>query len=283
MLNLVSSSANQYQINATEFINSSFDPGNQAFQDLAEQMFSGYFNKISSGPLKDSFNRAVATASYTELRSAILKDGKITNKELADFVILLNLNIDYYEANLPGENVRKIISLMKSEGETIYIKNIASMVLSKINSTLPGNFPPDFELLNIDGKLMSQKDFRGKYLLIGFARSDNPTSLMELGIINMWQKNYMNNVQIVIILTDKDFKSASRILMNRGFNMVILDGSERENLEFNYDLKMYPSFLLLDRGGKIIANPCTLPSENLELRINRMLLSDSTYSGSKNR
>ncbi len=283
MLNLVGSSSNQDQTKADEFINNGFNSGNQAFLDLAEQMFSGYFNKISSGELKDYFNRAVATGSFSELKSVILKDGKITNKELADFVALLNLNSDYYERNLPGENVREIISLMKSQGESGFIKNIASVLLDRINSVLPGNYPPDFSLLNSDGKLMGLKDFRGKYLLLGFARSDNPLSLMELGIINMWQKKYIDNIQIVIILADKDFKSASGVLNNKGFKWIFLDGSKRDILEFNYDVKMYPSFLLIDRDGKMIANPCPYPSENLEHMINNILPGDSVRSGSQNR
>ena len=45
MLNLVSSSANQVQSMAAEFINKGFNSGNQAYSDLAEQMFSGYFTK----------------------------------------------------------------------------------------------------------------------------------------------------------------------------------------------------------------------------------------------
>ena len=47
-------------------------------------------------------------------------------------------------------------------------------MLEKINLS-PGNFPPDFALSNSDGKLMSLKDFKGKYLLLGFVRSDNPS------------------------------------------------------------------------------------------------------------
>jgi hypothetical protein len=283
MLKLISSVATGEQAEALEFINSGFIAENQALQDLAEQIFKGYFNKISSGPLKDSFNRAIAIASFAELRSVILQDGKITNKELADFVILLNLNIDYYEANLPGENVRKIISEMKQEGSTDFIKNVASAVLFPINSSLSGNFPPDFSLLNSDGKLMSLKNFRGKYLLLGFARSDNQASLLELGIINMWQKKYINDIQIVTILSDKDFKNACAVLKNKGFKWTFLDGSKKEMLEFNYNLKMYPSFLLLDREGKMIANPCLYPSENLEFTINKILRTGSTLSGSENR
>jgi len=58
---------------------------------------------------------------------------------------------------------------------------------------------------------------------------------------------------------------------------------KREDLEFKYDLKMYPSFLLLDREGKMIANPCPYPSEDLEGTINKILLSDPIRSGSENR
>ena len=283
MLNLVNSSADQDQARAIEFVNKNFNSENEAFLDLAEQMFSGYLTKLSSGQWKDYFNRAIAMASFTELKSVILRDGKITNMELADYVVLMNLNTDYYERNLPGENVRKIISLMRLQGETIDTKNMASTVLDKINSTLPGNIPPDFSLFNSDNSLMGLKDFRGKYLLLGFVRSDNPTSLMELGIINMWYKKYIKDVQIVTILTDSNFKSGTEACKKRGFGWIFLDGSKRENLEFNYDLKMYPSFILLDREGKMIANPCPFPSESLEFTIEKVLLADPARSGSENR
>ncbi len=283
MLNLIASSSSQVQTSATQFINSSFDSYNQAFTDLADQMFSGYFSNISSGPSRDLFERAIAKASFEELKSIILRDNKITNRELADYVILLNLNTDYYERNLPGENIRKIVSQMKSQGESDFIKNIASILLYKINSSLPGNFPPDISLLNINGKLMSFKDFMGKYLLLGFARSDNMASVTELGIINMWRTKYAGDLQVMTILRDKNFKDAAESMKKRGFNWTFLDGSQSDDLEFSYDLKMYPSFLLLDRDGKIIADPCPYPSEDLELTIKRIIMADQSRSGSKNR
>jgi hypothetical protein len=283
MLNLVGSPSNQVQSKAEEFINNSFNSENQAFSDLAEQMFSGYFNRVSSGSMKDYFIRAIAIGSFTELRSVIMKDGKIANAELADFVALLNLYTDYYGHSLPGENIRKIISLMKSEGETPFVRSAAAAVLDRMNYSLPGNFPPDFSLANSKGELKSLKDYRGKYLLLGFAMADNQLSVIEMGIINMWQKKYANDVQVVIILTDKDFKAASGVLKNKGFNMTFLDGSKRDILEYNFDLRMYPSFLLLNREGKIIANPCPFPSEDLEKTISKILLGDSSRSGSENR
>ena len=283
MLNLVSSSSKTVQNDAMEFINKRFNTANEAFLDLAEQMFTGYFNLISTGPVKDSFFRSVSIASFSEMRTGVLQDGKITNKELADFVILLNLNSCYYERTIPGENVRKIISLMRTQGETGFIKVSSAAILDKINSSLPGSSPPDFSLMDSDGKRMNLKDFRGKYLLLSFARENDQVSLMELGIINMWQKKYINDVQVVTVLADKDFKNASVKLRNLGYKWIFLDGSKREILEFDYDLKMYPSFLLLDREGKIIANPCSFPSENLDLIINNILSGERVRSGTENR
>lgn len=283
MLKLVVSSSARETDDALGFINTRFDKDNQAFLDLAVQMFAGYFNDISAGPAKDLFNRSIGIGSLSELRSAIGRDGKVVNKELIDFIILLNLNNGYYERTLPGENTRKIISIMRSQGETDLIKTTASAVIEKMNSSLPGNFPPDFSLPDADGKMTGLKDFRGKYLLLSFAKADDQVSVMELGLINRWERKYVNDLRVVSVLTDKDFKIASAKLKKMGFNWIFLDGSKRDILEYTYDLKMYPSFILLDREGKIIANPCSFPSENLELLINKIVAGDLAGSGTKNR
>jgi hypothetical protein len=274
MLNIVFYTAPADLARASGFINQSFDSDNQAFLELAEQMFSGYFNQLSTGLQKNSFSRAVAIASYPEMRSVIQLDGRISNKELSDFVTLLNLNECYYNHTLPGENVRKIISVMKSQASSAFMQDVASEVLEKMNSSLPGSIPTDFSLLNSEGKQMSLKDFRGKYLLLCFARSDNQASVMEMGIINMWQKKYVNDLTVVTILADKDFKTSSAILKNRGFNWTFLDGSKKEMIEYIYEIKMYPSFILLDREGKIIADPSPYPSENLEAAISKIVIGD---------
>ena len=99
----------------------------------------------------------------------------------------------------------------------------------------------------------------------------------------MWQKKYIKDVQVVTILIDKNFKAGFTALKNHGYNWIFLDASKREDLDFVYDLKMYPSFILLDREGKIIADPCSYPSEDLELTLNKLLLKDQNSSGSKNR
>jgi peroxiredoxin len=275
MLNLVYNSSVTEKQKALDFLNSYFDSVNPAFADLTEQVFSGYFNNFLSGTFKDSFARAIATASYSELKSVLLRDGQIRNKELADFVILLNLNKVYYDKTLPADNIRKILTLMRSQAETEYARNLAVIQLDKINSTLQGNYPPDFSLADNSGEIMSLKDFRGKYLLLSFARSDDPASMTELSVINMWQNKYAKDLQVVTILTDDSFTSGADRIKRNGFNWIFLNGSDRDNLEFKFGIKIYPAFILLDRDNKIIFDPCLYPSEDLELKINSIISGSS--------
>lgn len=265
------------------FINDRFSKDNPAYIDLTEQMFTGYFSEIISGPLKNSFEKAIVTSSFSDLREVIFKDTKISENELADYIILLNLYNDYYKHELPGENVRRIISSMCSESSSSFIKELATIISDRMSSSLPGNAPPDFSLLNDDGKTVTLKDVRGRYVILCFAKSDDRSSLIESGVLNMWQNKYTEDLQIITILTDKDFKSAINKMKNNGFNWLFLDGSHAESLEYLYDIKMYPLFIFLDREGKIIASPSPPPSENLESMVSKLLKKDVSRSGFENR
>ena len=271
MLELVYNSSSTEKEKALDFLNSGFDPGNPAFADLAEQIFSGYFNSFLSGTLKESYTRAIATASYSELKTVILRDGLIRNNVLADFVILLNLNKLYYDRTQPADNIRKILSLMRSQSETDSIRNTASIQLEKINSTLTGNSLPDFSLADSDGKMKTLKDFKGRFLLLSFARSDDPPSLTELSVVSMWQNKYAKDLQIVTVLSDDNFISGTAGMRKNGFNWTFLNGSDRDNLEYTYDIKIYPTFILLDRDNRIISDPCVYPSEELEIKLTSII------------
>ena len=283
MLNLVAFGTYPGRIEDSTLINERFVPENQAFLDLIEQMYLGYFREISSGPLKDAYNLAIASSSYKDLKSIILRDGKATNGELLDYIILLNLYGEYYSGSIPQQNVLNIVSSLGSDGTSPFIKDIATILLAKLQSALPGSIPYDFSLSDREGKQVSLNDFRGKYLIISFARSDNPTAGMEFGILNTWYRKYFNDLDVVTILTDKDFKAALNKMGNNGIRWTLLDGSFSEILEYQYDIRTYPTFIFLDRESRIVSDPAPMPSENLEPLISKTIEEEKRRSDSKNR
>jgi len=281
MLNQVAFGTYPGRIEDSTLINARFDSENQAFLDLVEQLFTGYFRGLASGPLREAYNRALTSSSLNDLKYVILKDGKAVEKQLQEYIILLNLCSEYYNGSVPLENTIKIISSLKSDGFSPFIKEIASQLLEKIVSTLPGTIPPDFSLLNDNGRKVSLKDFKGRYLIMSFTRSDNPATVMEFGLLNMWYKKYQADLEVITILTDHDYKSAMKKMENNGFKWTFLDGSSSDFLEYQYDIKMYPTFLVLDRENRIIADPASFPSEYLESWIRKLIREEKERSDPK--
>jgi peroxiredoxin len=264
MLNMVAYGMYPGRKEDSVMINQAFIPDNQAYTDLIEQIFSGSFRRFLTGTGKDNYIRAIGESSLPELRSLVLSDGKAVNSQLRDYVILMNLYNEYWSGSIPLENTLLLMTALKEDASSAFISETASMMILQIPAMLSGRIPPDFSLAGTDGKALSLKDFKGKYLLLCFARSDNPSVMEEFSILKMWQNKYPKELAIVTILVDRDFKTASGKMKKYGFGWNFLDGSDADLLEYQYNIKIHPSFILLDTEGKIVANPAPYPSENLE-------------------
>jgi len=155
---------------------------------LQSRSFQDILTAFYPGTLKESYTRAIATRFLFRIKDSYTKDGLIRNNVLADLSYCLTLNKLYYDRTQPADNIRKILSLMRSQSETDSIRNTASIQLEK-NQTrhLPGIAFLTFHLLTATGKWKTLKDFKGRFLLLSFARSDDPPSLTELSVVSMWQ------------------------------------------------------------------------------------------------
>jgi hypothetical protein len=264
MINMVGSGEYSGRIEDSVMINREFVPENPAYTDLIEQRFSGYFTSVLNGPYKNDFIKAVASSSTVDLKKVILLDGKVSNEELVEYIILLNLYPTWYDGSIPSENILKLISSLRSEGSSSYIKELAGIISERITALLQGSKAPGFALRDSAGSEKTIAGFGGKYLLLSFTRSDNAASMAEYSILNSWYKKYAANLQVVTILTDRIFESGAERMKTSGFGWTMLDGSMQDLLEYHYNVQMYPAFTLVGRDGKIVIGSCPYPSENLE-------------------
>ncbi len=279
MLNNVASGTYAGRLEDSALINKEFMTDNQAYLDLIEQKFTGYFRNIATGAIRDRFMIAFYSASLPDLRTLIATDARLSEPQLLDYVILMNLYSEYYTGSLDKETVIRLIQMLKNDGASAYIKELASTLLENITSLLPGQEPPCFSLPDISGKIFCPDDFGGKYLLLSFAGTNLTITSLEYGILKMWYLKYNDDLQVVTIVRDKPFKKAVDRMEDNGFGWIFLDGTTKDILDYNYNVRMYPSFLLIDRDGKIINSMCPMPSENLEVLFKSVLeRSENTLS-----
>jgi len=229
-----------------------------------EQRFSGYFSSVRNGPAGKDFINAIYSSSLTDLEKSIMNDGMVTNMELAQYIILLNLFPAWYDGSIPKENISNLISSMKADGSTEYIKDLAAIISERIFTLCQGYPAPEFKLMDSEGNDRTLAGFGGKYLLLSFARSDNASVMAEFGILNTWYKKYSSNLQVITILTDSDFAKGVARMKNAGFEWMLLNGYMQDLVEYNYNVRMYPAFIIIDPEGKTVSPGAPFPSENLE-------------------
>jgi hypothetical protein len=156
-------------------------------------------------------------------------------------------------------------------GSSAYIRELATLISGSLTALNAGNRPPEFSMKEYNGKYVSISDLKGKYILLSFAISDNAFTVSEYGIMKTWISKYRDNLIVVTVLRDRDFNVAVNRMHSFGFNWILLNGSDADTIEYQYQVTMYPSFMLIGKDGKILMDPSPFPSENLDAVIARKI------------
>ena len=278
MLNLVASGEYQGRIEDSVLINRRFDYENPAYNDLIDQLFSGYFRRVMSGPLRDSCINALYYASLKGLREVIYLDGKASDAQLVDFIILINIYPEYFSGSLPRENIMKIMTDLSTDGSSSYIRNISKAAAARLDLYTRGRSLPETGLKTLEGKDFRLSSLSGENLLLCFFSKDDQNSQLELTMLQMWIMKYAPYLRVVFILKAKDSAGLQTKINSVIPSALILVMNDPDVTEYLYDIRMYPFFILLDRDNNIFVNPAPMASENLESAIITML--NSQRSGS---
>lgn len=110
----------------------------------------------------------------------------------------------------------------------------------------------DFDLLDLNGKIVRLEDFRGKVLIINFWATWCPPCEEEIPKLNQLQKRYKNQGLVVIgIALDKDsLNLVEPFVRKKRIGYPILRGNEQV-LSAVKDFSGVPTTLIVDQKGNI--------------------------------
>lgn len=267
------------KVDSAKCLNEEFDATNPDCTQLVYQVYNNYLKQLAAGELKAEIATAINKGSFADLRNVVIKDNKLAEGELLDYVLLLNLYNEFFSARFNRENIIKTIGDAKTSSSNKKIESISESVLEKVTRFLPGNVLPLRPLVNSEGDSVLMSDYKGKYILLNLARSDSYSTLQEFRIVKMWQNSYDDDLKIITILTDDDFGAGVAKLRKAGYNWEIVDGSDDDELLSFFDVRIFPAFYLFDREGRILMATSLLPSEQLEKLLYEKIQNDRIRSG----
>jgi len=148
---------------------------------------------------------------------------------------------------------------MEALGDSIPEGNLKNRVLEAYalakNRQLTGN-APSFSLPDVNGKMYTLEDFKGKYLLIDFWASwCAPCRAKNKELNRHYQELKDMGLNVVSISLDKDRDKWLRALDEdqvSWLQLVDLEGFEQSKVGTDYKVKQVPTVYLIDPEGKVL-------------------------------
>lgn len=126
----------------------------------------------------------------------------------------------------------------------------------------PGDPSPDFRAIDIHGKPVSLKSFKGKYVYIDLWATWCSPCCREIPYLQKLEKRFHGKkIVFVSISTDKNLKEWKKFVKEQFLGGVQLNFDGNMRFRDIYGVTGIPRFILLDKKGRIINADMSRPSD----------------------
>ncbi len=232
-----------------------FNQYGEGIGDLVKQQRQIYQEYQMAASQKDEAKMKQAEEKYMKVDSLknIYNDNFIKenpNNVAAAFVAFTNS----YTYDL--EKLNEIVNSFDTAiHKSVYYQKINER-LNKLKNTQVGKVAPNFTMKDVDGKAVSLKDFRGKYLLLDFwaswcgpCRKENPT------VVKAYKKFHKKNFTVLGVSLDDNKDNWLKAIEKDNLTWTHLSDLKgwRNEASQLYGVMSIPQNFLLDKNGVIIA------------------------------
>ncbi len=186
-------------------------------------------------------------------------DTLLRNEQVRELVALQALQEAYY---LPRyyecDKVVKMIELLGKQSKFPEHKVLAERLVATLSQKEEGAEVADFVLPDVEKKMVSLNEMKGKWVYLSFVRVGDPNCLGEIETLahfkdSIYAKN--NNVEFVTICCDREFQKMYHLLRNtkkgQRYNWTWLHFNGNYKLLERYGVVSYPWFILINPEGQL--------------------------------
>lgn len=209
--------------------------------------------------------------SYSSLMDSLGKDSTLRNERIRELVCINLLGELYPSPDFSKAGILKILDHIQLHSKFRENLKIAGNVKFELTRLEKGFEPPAILLNDLNGKLVSISDFRGKPTYINFFTTWSSGCLVELELMNALKEEYKNSINFISISLDKNTEIVNELIVEKDYDWIFLFNGTDPGLVHNYRIKTFPVFLLLDQQGKLVDYPAFKPSEIIRETFDRQL------------
>lgn len=177
--------------------------------------------------------------------------------------------IDRKTEHYPAEDADALLTYLKDVVNVRAFRPLIDKAEAEHNRTKPGRPAPHISLVGEDGKIITLDDLRGRIVYLDFWSSGCGWCFREFEIMPEFReyfKGKLDNVEFVTIFCSEDSDEKWKVLskkfnLSHGLNVRL----DRKGSDPRYDIRSFPTYMLIDGDGEIIEINTHRPSVVMRL------------------
>lgn len=241
---------------------------NPAYTDLFNEVYQKYFMHFSRADKEKKLANALSNEkTFDALRDALAIDEVLQPDELINLVALKCLHDEFYDDNYSrGAMLEVLNTFIDSQAPQIQIE-YAQNIIQKVTRLLVGYLPPEFKLYDIDSNLVTLEKYKGKFVYLNFCSCFSYSCLNEFTQLQQLFEKHNKYLEIVSIVIDDDVQVMKDFVTRSGYSWTFLHFGNQPGILKEYDVRIFPTYYLIDHEGKLAMSPAVTPNEAFEGRL----------------
>ncbi len=240
--------------------------------------YSELFNKIFGTHLQYATQQVngqritimLNSGSYEQLIDWLTLEQSF-NIELAEAVIIKGIKPLFYSKRFNTVGLFTILQRITDSSKNETHQIAANRIFNELAQTQYGAIAPELALLDINGNYRNWDDFEGKYVYLCFTRTDNVKFNSHKELMKEFQNKYEDDLVLVIVIEDDEIEKNADKLSSEGFEWTVLRGQTRREVYQSFNVRIMPTYFLVDPQGRMAGSQAPWPDENFEMQFANVL------------
>jgi len=254
--------------------NSPVMSGHPGYFQFVDQFFADYLRLVcmqsNGAQVQDKIN---SSFDLNEIKELLSKGPLLQSDTLCELILTKGLMEVYHLPEFDKEAIINALYRIAKTTEYPFHKKLCSNIISYLTKLAPGTHAPYFELLDAQGELVKLPDFKGKFVYLDFWATWCAPCLKEMEVIPELVKQFGKEIEFVSISIDGEYETMVNFLnaKDREGSGVYLHFGRDKKVKDNYNIRSVPTYVIIDREGKIIDSFAQRPSGGVEQTFSKLL------------
>jgi len=245
---------------------------NIQYTDFFKEIFKEYSVTAFYAKYYGRMTEAVRAGSFNDFNSILLNDEVLSNDARLRMLVLMQMVAGFYHnPEFSGKGILKILEHIKHGDEDTIIRRVAANYITKLTHLASGTPAPEFQLPVSGGKNYGPKDFKGQVVIFDFMKSSCKICLAHFDFLADMSSRLGSKLKIVVLAYGEHPEKITQLIKQRNLDWTVLYVGKRTDILESYDVKIFPTYIILNPDATIALAPASMADENLENEVLRVL------------